>query len=320
MRIFIKIAAILLGIIIIFYLASSSGMTYDEFLKRAASLKWHHIVLFFTCYFLIFLVSGIRWKLISSDIEPGLKDVPIRYFFRYVAFGALSGFFVPSAIGDFGVRSAALRYGKKVSFTKGSLSLVLDMFFSFAVGFVVLVPAVLFLAKKITMPQALGSTALIAAVFFILIKVWAQGVEEFIILAYRMLISIAYRAPFLKKIFINAPKIDQKIFLKEQTYPRIFILGFLKYILMAAAVFVISSSLNLSIGYFFYFLSFSVVLFMVAIPLIPGGLGILELGWYGLLTGYCQIDPYLAVSFSLIYRLFLIASSILLAALSLIFK
>ncbi len=264
------------------------------------------------------MTAALKWKLALDCL--GVSDAThfgsLVYYFMC---GRAVGLVLPMDVSDFGVRTASLKLNHSISIGRASYSVYLDRTFDLVVSAFLLIPSVLFIVGVIGQ-----RTAIIA-----LLIVFVLGLAFFTFAVNRTtrLLSVVFQVLF--KAVCRIPWIGKRVDLeKEATVlleedfssitPALYALSGLKFCLTALRFVVIASAMGLKIGWASILLFVPSGQFAALFALTPGGLGVTDWSWSGLLYKI-GMDRNVIVPYLVSLRVVISASIVALMALSRIF-
>jgi uncharacterized protein (TIRG00374 family) len=259
-----------------------------EALRQVARVDLVYLACGFVAAGLAAFLTSVRWGLIVEALEGGTGRTRLQYFY-YVMMGKMSSTFVSQYVGDYGVRPLALKASGDTSMGRAFYSVLLDRFFDLFLSLLFLVPGVLYLAGLIT-PEVLA-----LLVIFFVVAYWAtiarnhQVVSSLLASAAGVVHGLGSKAPVLRGALARVAStlegagtgFDQ-VGRRCMTSANLLTLG--RYVAMAARAYFIALALNLSIPFWLAFLAVGLVRFTLLFAVAPGRLGVLEVGWYGVLA------------------------------------
>jgi len=253
-----------------------------------------------------FWASAGRWALITNRLVG--RDV-LSHFesFTYFVSGFLVGSVASQSVGTVAVRSAALNQIKQVPLGQSVASVGIDKLMD--VLFIVLfgLPASIYFARWITLSQALGLAAVIFILFVALCMALNQRLLSPILYAVEWIFGLANRVSFLKKRLANlTANVDGlgdylQPLMTPQTLLWIALYSLLKQIMLATRLYFIAQTVDLPISLGILFLGVPMAQFSLFLAFTPGALGVLEAGWYGILSA-AAIDSETTITFVIAQR------------------
>jgi uncharacterized protein (TIRG00374 family) len=271
-----KIILVLLGLIIFaLIIALNKEISFASFSK----LNYYYLLLSFIFYYLGNSLAAMRWGWIIKNTTG--EHLPYRKYNFYFSMSSLLGSLGFQEVSIFGTQAGALLL-EKINFKKIFNIYLIDKFFNTVNLILISLIAVPYFFNLISL-----SAAVILAIIFILVGyiVFSSPKLNFTIL-------IFYLNKFFGKLIKFFPisknqqtKIeeDKKIIFPTKLTKKIYLLSFLKLILFAVATFFVFKTFNLNIGFFPVILAFPITQLIVFFAITPGGIGILEAGWFAIL-------------------------------------
>jgi len=267
-----------------------------------------------------FWASAGRWALITNRLA-GYHALSHFESFTYFVSGFLVGSVASQSVGTVAVRSAALNQIKKVPLGQSIASVAIDKLMD--VLFIALfgLPAVIYFARWITLSQALLLAAAIFVIFVAVCMALNQRLLSPILYLIQGTMGLAQRVPFLQKrltkLMANTDDLGNYLqpLMTPQTLLFIALFSLLKQIMLAARLFFIAETVDLAISPGILFFGVPVAQFSLFLAFTPGALGVLEAGWYGILSA-AAIDPDTTITFVIAQRAYNFLYTVILSVLS----
>jgi len=291
-----------------------------EDLGRIRDLDPLYTLLCFGCTLAMSVVSALKWKMsIQSTGEAG--RVSFGTLLYYFMFGRTVGLVLPMDISDFGVRTMSLRFGHDFSIGRASYSVYLDRTFDVVVASLLIVPSVLYVVGAI---EPMTGIALFGAAFFLGLVCFAffgKMTMRVLAFVFRTLFGVMCKIPWIgRRVEFEA---ERKL-LEEVDLGGIaswlYLLSVLKFFFTSMRFVAMAAAVGLGLGGLKVLLFVPSAQFAAIIALTPGGLGIADWSWSGLLYKI-GADKHLIVPYLLSLRIVVTLSIIVIAGLSwLIFR
>jgi len=248
--------------------------------------------LYLLCAFVVTLIAAVltslRWGEIVNALEDKVVQSRLSYLY-YVMLGKMSSMFVSQYVGDYGARPLALKASSGTALGKGFYSVLLDRLFDLILSLLFVGPAVLCFLKLIPPHSVVPVSVVVAAVY------WAASAKNYRLLTACLggIVHVIERKRVWRPVPANltARLVETLLGAKqglEDIGPRGILganlLTFGRYVAMALRAYFISSALDLALPFWVVFLGVGIVRFTLLFAVAPGRLGVLEVGWYGLLA------------------------------------
>jgi uncharacterized protein (TIRG00374 family) len=259
-----------------------------EALRQLARVNLLYLGCAFVAAGLAAFVTSARWGLIVDSLE-GLSTRSSLQYFYYVMMGKISSTFVSQYVGDYGVRPLALKASSNTSMGHAVYSVLLDRLFDLALSLLFVGPGLLYLGGLIS-PEVL-----IVLVLLLVGGYWAISAKNHHLLsgllglAARALLAAGRSLPLLDGVTSRlASTVEgaragfERVGRGAITKANVLTLG--RYLSMAMRAYFLAWALNLSIPFWLVFLAVGLVRFTLLFAVAPGRLGVLEVGWYGVLA------------------------------------
>jgi uncharacterized protein (TIRG00374 family) len=274
-----------LGILIFGVILYNGGV---EALGRVAQVNLWYLAWAFVAAASAAYVTSLRWGLIVEALEGSTGRSKLRYFY-YVMMGKISSTFVSQYVGDYGVRPLALKASGATSMGRAVYSVLLDRFFDLMLSLLLLVPVSLYLAEVVSIE-----------IFWMLVVVFLGGYWTVIAknhhLVSGLLGVVATGVRGLGRRMTTGARLVDRVATTvdgaragfEQVGSRCInlanVVTLCRYVAMAMRAYFVALALGLTIPFWLIFLAVGLVRFALLFAVAPGRLGVLEVGWYGVLA------------------------------------
>jgi uncharacterized protein (TIRG00374 family) len=259
-----------------------------EALRQLARANLLYLGCAFVAAGLAALVTSARWGLIVDSLEGSTAHSRLHYFY-YVMMGKISSTFVSQYVGDYGVRPLALKASGDTSMGRALYSVLLDRLFDLALSLVFLGPGLLYLGGLFSPEVLMLLVVLLVGVYWAVSARNHHLLSELMGLIVRALggkgSSVPLLGGFLGKLAstLEGARIGfEQVGRRCITTANVLTLG--RYLAMAMRAYFIAVALGLSIPFWLVFLAVGLVRFTLLFAVAPGRLGVLEVGWYGVLA------------------------------------
>jgi uncharacterized protein (TIRG00374 family) len=259
-----------------------------EALRRVARIDLRYLACAFVGAALAAFVTSLRWGLIVDALEGSAAGSRLHYFY-YVMMGKLSSTFVSQYVGDYGVRPLALKASGKTTVGRAVYSVFLDRLFDLILSLLFLVPGLLFLGRVVS-AEVLSALILLSVGTY-----WVVSGRNRWLLP--RLVGAAVDAlrgrgtalplvgPLIGKVVRTLDGASEGLEqVSEKCINSANVLTMFRYLGMAVRAYFVALALGLSIPFWLIFLAVGLVRFTLLFAVAPGRLGVLEVGWYGVLA------------------------------------
>jgi uncharacterized membrane protein YbhN (UPF0104 family) len=216
---------------------------------------------------------------------------------HYFMMGRAAGLVIPRDISDMGVRTMSLKLDHSVSVKKASYSVYLDRAFDLVITSIFAIPSVLFIAGGISARLCL---ALYAAAFVL-------GLACFAFFGRQSMRALKRLFHFLFSLVCRIPWVGRRVGESDVDWlgsadvapiaPSLFLLSGVKFLFIALRYYSIAVAIGITLGPEKIMSFVPSAQFAALFAVTPGGLGIADWSWSGLLykigVGKEQIVPYL---------------------------
>jgi uncharacterized membrane protein YbhN (UPF0104 family) len=273
-----SIAGVILGALII---GAAIWLSGPASLARIIEVSPLVIFLVLSLTLLLALVSSCKWGIVLREVDPG-STYPMFALFRVVLFGLVLGLIVSLEVGSASSRIAYLSQNGKNSLERASFSVFLDRWFDLLALASLVLPSGLFLFRLVGPLLALCLMALPVVLLLALSFLWPRSTVFLFSLGFTGVCQLLRR--LFRRRGAEAPVPGQLNFdmgrvrllqIVGLSYARIIILGLRSWVVMLAV--------GINLPHIDMLLLVPVVQLTLIVPLTPGGLGLYEAGWYGVL-------------------------------------
>ncbi len=265
--------SLLLGLILFTLLFYFGGLSS---FKKVKEINFTFTFLAFICTFAVIFLVTLRWKNILR-VLAGNAEIKKNDLFRYFLVSKLIGSFIPKDISDFAVRGLSLNYSGKANIVNAFQSVLIDRLFDVFILMTSIIPALLFFVFYPELNNSLLLYLLLTALFLGTLKINPLKLVEvllFKILKIKLISKFENLRNFSKNLFIN---FNYSISFMLIT------LSALKFLTDVLFLLFLSKALNIRIPLEVLFWGSSIGQLFFLIGITPGALGILEMGWFGIL-------------------------------------
>lgn len=282
-----KIIFSVLGIVIFLFII---------FLNREISLHplvninyWYLLIVFFLMY-LATILAATRWGWIINSLQ-GREIIPYRKYFFYFSLSSLLGSFGFQELSVFSTQAGTLLL-EKISFKKIINTYLIDKFFNTINLISTTLVSILYFVDLIDIKFAVILVIVFFLIGYLVISYFKINFTLLIFYLNKLFTKLAKILPFLKIKSKKETEEDKKVALPSKIIRKIYLLSFVKFVLFATSIFFIFKALNLNINPIQAILAFPITQLTLVFAITPGGLGILETSWFGMLKiiGFKSID------------------------------
>jgi uncharacterized protein (TIRG00374 family) len=273
---------IALGLCIILFLIAFSGLSWEHFVSTITGISIEYMLLIISMSLVHIYISAVRWRLLLGEFAE-IKETKSGYFSYYTAMGLVANNLLPH-LGNFGVKTAAMKTGHGVPVVTGSVIVFIKQLYDLIVMITMMIPAVLYFTNitpfEATLQVILGIFLTMCALFYLLHGFFVKNVIFF----YEKLCYLLMLIPLLKgkKIF-DQENIISFAKMKKAVTLKMFILSYFRNMLHIVRFYVIALALNIDISLGIILLATPIVSVLVIVVSVPGSLGTQEAGWFGIL-------------------------------------
>lgn len=244
--------------------------------RQIVDSDWRLLLLALAIYGIVGVVSALRLRVVAQALAG--DGVGSRRRFYYLSMTArVLGLILPRGISTLGGKSVGLR-ALGISLRRALWIVLMDNLFDILTLVLAAIPAVLFLQNQI---GALTFAALTAVLWLLLALVlWVVIASGRLTPLFGWLLA---RVPWLSRRFQLDERLAAQLF--PRAAPAMVALGqtVILNVLLIATYALIAGALGLSVSGWLFAAAFPVTQLSLIVAVAPGGLGIFDLGWLGLL-------------------------------------
>jgi uncharacterized protein (TIRG00374 family) len=231
----------------------------------------------------IALVSALKWRLSLHSLGES-RATHFGTLLYYFMFGRAVGLVLPMDLSDFGVRTMSLKFDHSVSIGRASYSVYLDRTFDVIIAGLFLIPSVLFMTGVIGIAAGLVLLGMALAVGLACFTFLGRQTMAVITLIFRALFKAVCKISWIgrKVEFETESKLLAGANLKTIA-PWLFLLSTLKFLFTSLRFISVALAVGLGLGSWEILLFVPGAQFAALFALTPGGLGIADWSWSGLL-------------------------------------
>jgi uncharacterized protein (TIRG00374 family) len=262
----------------------------------------------------IALTTALKWRLALRCLHDS-GQISFGSLLYYFMMGRAVGLVMPMDVSDFAVRTVSLKLDHSVSIGKASYSVYLDRSFDLVVAGLFLIPSVLHIVGSIGAGTALVVMAgafilgLIAFVFF------AHPTMRLVSFVFRLLFKAVCKIPWIgRRVHFET---ESRILEEAKVEPiatSLYFLSGVKFLFTSLRFIAIGAAVGIGAGAKQILAFVPGAQFTAMFALTPGGLGIADWSWSGLLyemgVGREQSVPYL-ISLRLVISLSIVVLAML---------
>ncbi len=223
---------------------------------------------------------AVRWGILANALSQQRLAGWHDYYFYYISC-LVVGLAVPKDLADFGGRTVWLRQAHKIDLARAGTSVVVDRICDILTALLFLVAALPFWLGWVDAAWGallMGAAAIaVLALLFLRSDLLLENLDRGIGWTARA----ASRLPFVADIEERLPRLGG---LEGNLGLRLFLLSICKFGCVVASLVLYAEALDIPIPSHLFLLGAPVAQVAYLFAFTPGGLGILELGWFTILT------------------------------------
>jgi uncharacterized protein (TIRG00374 family) len=239
----------------------------------------------FVSTILITVFWARRWGLLTNRLS-GLSTVSSWWYYHCLILSRAVSLFVPESIGAFGTGTLSLRFSGGVPMTIGLYSLVLDRLFDLITALTLAVPATLFV---LGIWPAIPSYALYVSILglsWVILEVKHQIITTRLLKSYSWLVTFGAGIPVIGSRFqpLEIREEELESLLTAQDARKLYFSNLGKLLFVVLRWYLLAMAFRLPVSFAWILFGSSVVQISRIFSVTPGSLGVLEAGWYAVLS------------------------------------
>ncbi|MBF0179309.1 MAG: flippase-like domain-containing protein [Magnetococcales bacterium] len=269
-----------LGLVVIFF--HIADFSWHDVLEHMREGGWQTLlgVIFFT--FLMYLLSAIKWSIIIHGLYPEIKNISVRALYGHISISYIAGLIIPQAVSNIFIRSVGLRKHNNVAMQVGIYTVLIDQITNLLSIIIYIIPSIIIFFRIGSRETAIWLASVSTIFLVIIFSRYHRIVFQMVGHGYACLISLFHRIPY-RKSAANEIKFDMNFTLSDQAAFYSIMAALIRHVVIAVRLYLIVWFMNLNIDFFILFCSSSITLLIGILTMIPGQLGVGEMGWYALL-------------------------------------
>jgi len=282
-RIIINVFLSALGVLSIVFMLKYSDISAKMIADNIGNTKWHYLIGVVLTTFGTVLLTGQKWKIILGDLA-NMKAVGKGYFLYYSALGLVSNSVVPY-IGNYGLKTVSLKLLHDVPVNNGALSILIEQLFDLLILILLLLPSLLFFLNVMSLEASLIVTLAIFLSSFVVLTHNRKVIFGVMTRGYGFLYQVASRISLIRHRLSENPAALAKCgVFSETTAIKLFLYSCLRELCLVLRVYFVMSNSHIDIPFFAILLGTALIQAIMLVIVVPAALGVLEGGWFGVLT------------------------------------
>lgn len=284
------------GLSVILGMFLISGLQFSDLWRGIKAVPLVVFVLIILVQSLILLIAAVKWRIILDKLPGSERSLPLGDALGATTWGALAGQVLPIQLVTPPIRAWVARK-HKISAARAIGTSVFEQVFEVLILAAMAAMSVLIITFQFSLTVTLGATLALAVVATLLVGPGLQAFSK--VLAVIAGVSANSVAALLSKLSgaaQDAAKLPRKALFQLTS------LSFLRYALLAGLNVWILALVAPSVDPLTLIFAYPLILLVISLPFIPGGLGVVELTWVGVLVGAGLSSPE-AVEAALVVRI-----------------
>ncbi len=273
----------IVGIVLIILMVKFSGVSLRMIIDSIHDIKYYYFIAVVIATSLIVVFTSWKWQTILHGLTE-IKKITRGYFLYYSALGLVSNNIIPH-LGNYGLKTASMKLLYDVPISNGVLSILVEQLFDLLILILLSIPALLFFLKILSLKMSVIFVVVFFLLSFSLLIYNYSMLFGGIVKCYRFLYKIA------SKFFLVKNKTHSNCIVSGKIEPgnkitaiKLFLYACFKQIFVVLRIYIVMVALHIDVPFFSIVLGAALVQGIILIGLIPGSLGTLEAGWFGVLA------------------------------------
>jgi uncharacterized protein (TIRG00374 family) len=284
-------------------------------LGKIATLSPLPLVLCFVSTAGIAISSALKWKVAIGSMGDS-RATHLGSLIHYFMIGRVLGLVVPMDLGDFAARTASLKMDHSMPIGRASYSVYLDRAFDVVVAGILLVPSILFIVGAVGAGAGIAIYCLAFLAGLLCFVFLGKRTTDSLYVLFHLLFKVVCKIPGLRNRVDSQAERDLLTAPDSKSVARtLYLLSGLKFLFTATRFASIALAMRLAVGAVDMLLFAPGAQFAAVFSFTPGGMGIVDWSWSGLLYKI-GVDRHDIVPYLVSLRLATWISVLILAGLS----
>jgi uncharacterized protein (TIRG00374 family) len=250
-----------------------------------------HLGFLFMCLFAnlaVYAVSSFRWGFITNTIF-GRKITTYPRYFSYFVSSRFFGQYISQAGGDFMVKPGLLKQIDGIPLKSGLYAAVIEKLFDLSLIGILLTPSLLFLFEIINENFSVAIGLVTAIIFLTFLLFQTANLIILLTRAFNFVVVTIQKVPVIGR-YVRGQRssqvehLEKLNILEKKTIFYVFILTIIRFSLLVTRLLLLNASLGLGIPASLFIVGIPIAQLALVLAITPGALGILEGGWYAILS------------------------------------
>jgi uncharacterized protein (TIRG00374 family) len=257
-----------------------------------------------------------RWGLLANRVS-GASKVSGWWYYHCLILSQAVSLFVPESVGGFGIGTLSLRFFQGVPATIGLYSLVLDRLFDLLTALMLAVPAILFVLGIWPAIPSYTVYILVLGLLWVILRARYETITVFLLKSYSWLITVGSGIPVIGSRLqpLEICEEELKSLPTAQDTRKLYFDNLGKLLFVVLRWYSLALTFRLPVSFAWILFGASLVRLSRIFSFTPGSLGVLEAGWYAVLS-LAGVDGPLITAFLIGQRVLISAFVLILSATS----
>lgn len=257
-----------------------------------------------------------RWGLLASKLS-GLSTVSGWWYYHCLILSRAVSLFVPENVGGLGTGTLSLRFSQGVPVTIGLYSLILDRLFDLLTALTLAVPAILFVLGIWPAIPLYALHISMLVLLWVILEVKHRTIAIFLLKGYSWLITVVSNIPVIGSRFqpLDIRQEELQSQLTAQDARKLYFNNLGKLLSVMLRWYCLALAFRLPVSFAWILFGTSIVQVCRIFSFTPGSLGVLEAGWYAVLS-LGGVDGPLITAFLIGQRVLISVFLLILSAIS----
>lgn len=271
----------LFGAALIIFIIWHADISWKRFAGALSSADPLLLAAAFVMTFVIFGAGALKWRWIVRVTSPASR-CSVAQLLYFTVLGNVIGLFVPQNLGMLGTRGLALSRCAEMPLTRSFYSVVVDALFDFFILGIFAIPAFMVVGGGLApLPGMLIAVGLLVSCY-IACKAFPSFALGCIIKTWELLARMGSKLPFKKPLFPYEPN-SMPPFYDHAVIGWVYLGSYAKFLLLILRTYIVIRAFGLDVSPEVIYFTLPASVLLTAVAATPGGLGVQDAGWYGLL-------------------------------------
>ena len=268
---------LVIGVLVCTLIVLLSDINYDQII---GDIDYIYFFLGIICSWLISCLTSLRWMIISDSLA-GRKVADFDEFLYTNLISRATGFITAKTIGELGVKGYWLKKTKSLSIKTTSHSILLDKLYDSMISGIFLLVVLPFWIGLLEREPIINFTLALILALLLIGSRFGAGINQLLSTVWNFALSAGSKRFFSK---YHPETILASRVIPTPGFQYLFLITMVKFLLVVGRIICAALFVGAAIDWQLLILATPLGQAVALISITPGGLGILEAGWYGILV------------------------------------